>query len=63
MKIGLVACRALGHDILWIPAHFLSSTPRILSVFFSAVSAVSAVNGFFTGSEGLRHSKLVKVRR
>jgi hypothetical protein len=24
MKIGLVACGALGHDILWIPAHFLS---------------------------------------
>jgi serine/threonine protein kinase len=28
MKIGLVACRALGHDILWIPAHFLSSVLR-----------------------------------
>src|SRR5436309_6766195 len=30
------------------------STPRILGVFFSAVSAVSAVSGFFTGSSGLR---------
>src|SRR5437773_1160198 len=30
------------------------STPRILGVFFSAVSAVSAVSGFFTGSNGKR---------
>jgi hypothetical protein len=29
MKIGLVACRALGHDILWIPAHFLSRQLRL----------------------------------
>ncbi|PYR28373.1 MAG: hypothetical protein DMF92_14320 [Acidobacteria bacterium] len=30
------------------------STPRILCVFFSAISAVSAANGCFTGSSGLR---------
>ncbi|PYR29617.1 MAG: hypothetical protein DMF92_11205 [Acidobacteria bacterium] len=51
-----------GLRSVWKNAAFYrtQSTPRILSVFFSAVSAV---NGFFTGSEGLRHSKLVKMRR
>ena len=29
MKIGLVACRALGHDILWIPVHFSEQIARL----------------------------------
>jgi hypothetical protein len=42
MKIGLVACRALGHDILWISAHFLSRQLGWLRV--DAIRVLSSPN-------------------
>ena len=42
-------------------AQSTQSSPRIPRIFFSAASAVSAVGGFFTGSDVLRHVTTVAV--